>query len=325
MDLLAVERGVDGHRDVNLAGRDEVDDDTELVERAKDAREETMRDGLPVRVDVDNDDGVFDGDGRWEMLRPSLDWPARCSFRLSLEGGGIRLRVNDGTAAQGVLDVLDADRDRSPDDLLHGERVDDLGAVVGELSGLVGRDDRNQASRRDLARVGREDTVNLFPYLQLGGLETDGAERSTEVRIAAADLLKERSRDDAKVACRRRYRRESAFVRLKSEIDNETGRTRHDRHSGATLKEPLAHLLGQPVVELLAQAEFVQRLEVVLAYVVGEGRLNDVLKRDHLRVDALVPKGSGNDLAGEPLADADDRVLRLVRDLIDDLRVANKA
>lgn len=53
---------LDGHTDVNLAGTDEVDDDTELVERAEDRREEAVRDVLAIRVHVQDDDVLLDRD-----------------------------------------------------------------------------------------------------------------------------------------------------------------------------------------------------------------------------------------------------------------------
>jgi hypothetical protein len=198
---------VDRHTDVNLARADQIDNHAEPVQRPKDPRQEPMRDRLPVRVDVDDDDRVLDGDRRRKVLREFLDRPRLGDLRsrpsLSVDRGR-RLRVDDGPAARRVLDP---DGDARSDDLLHRERMDDLAAIVGELGGLVGGDDRDETSGRDLARVGGEDAVDFFPDLELGGFKTDGDEGGTEVGVASTDLLEKRAGDDAEVACNPAKRR----------------------------------------------------------------------------------------------------------------------
>jgi hypothetical protein len=56
--------------------------------------------------------------------------------------------------------------------LLHCKRVYDLAAIVGQLGGLFGRDDRDDASGGHFTRVGCEDSVDFFPDLQLGCPQT---------------------------------------------------------------------------------------------------------------------------------------------------------
>lgn len=49
-----------------------------------------------------------------------------------------------------------------------------------------------------------------------------------------------------------------------------------------------------------------------------------MLERDELRVDALVPESGSDNLARQPLADADDGVARPVGDLVDDLNESDR-
>ena len=65
---LAIEHVLDRHTDEDLAGADQVYDDAEAVERAKDPREEAVRDVLAIRLHVQHDDPLFDRHGRWQPL-----------------------------------------------------------------------------------------------------------------------------------------------------------------------------------------------------------------------------------------------------------------
>lgn len=124
--------GMNRHRDVHLARRDEVDDDPKAVERAENASEEPMRDGLPVRVDVDDDNVVLDRHRCREVLGESLDGSGgRCEVGRLGRRRRVRLRVDDRSSSERVLDVLDPDGNLGADNLLHGEGVNDLAAVVG--------------------------------------------------------------------------------------------------------------------------------------------------------------------------------------------------
>ena len=115
-----------------------------------------------------------------------------------LAGQGHVVGVDNSAAALGVHDVLDANGDMRVNDLFHGERVDDLGTIVRELSGFLGRNDRKQSRRRHLARVRSEDTVNLFPDLQLLGLHGHGCQRRAQIRVAPANVLEQTAGDTAK-------------------------------------------------------------------------------------------------------------------------------
>ncbi len=208
VEHLRREAVADRHADVHLARADEVDDDAKFVERAEDAREEAVAHALAVRVDVQHDDVLLDRDRRRQALALRILRRAReCVQRRERHGlrDGVRerrrrrelvrlrVRVDHRPAPARVLDVLDADRDLAPDRLLHRERVHDLAAVVGQLRRLVGRDDGDEARSRDLARVGREDPVDLLPDLQLGRLEADREQRRAQVGVAAPDLAQERA------------------------------------------------------------------------------------------------------------------------------------
>lgn len=66
VELFLVDEILERHRDVNFRSADEVDDDTGTIERSKDTSKEAVRDGLSIRVNVDDDDRIFDGDGGWQ-------------------------------------------------------------------------------------------------------------------------------------------------------------------------------------------------------------------------------------------------------------------
>lgn len=202
LDLLPHQRRMNRHTDVHLTRTDQIHNHPESIQRSKDLGEESMTERLSIRVDVDDYDLVLDGNGGREMLREPLDGSLvdRELSRLRVENGSVGLRVDDGSSSERVLDVLDSDGDGGSDDLFHGEGVDDLRTVVGKLGGFVGSDDGDETSGGDFARVGGEDTVDLLPDLKFGGIETDGAECSTEIGVASSNLLEEGSRDDSEVS-----------------------------------------------------------------------------------------------------------------------------
>lgn len=97
---------------------------------------------------------------------------------------------NNGALAFGILDVLDADlyRGLGLDHLVHGQVVDDFGAIEGQLGSLRGRDGAEESRGRNLGRVCREDSVDFLPDLQLIGLEAHGHERGAKVRVSSSDI-----------------------------------------------------------------------------------------------------------------------------------------
>ena len=58
IEYLFVEVLLDGHGHVHLTRTDEIDDYTIAIERAENGSQETMRDVLPIRINV-QDDYVF--------------------------------------------------------------------------------------------------------------------------------------------------------------------------------------------------------------------------------------------------------------------------
>lgn len=53
---------------MHLTCADQVDDDAETVECTEDAREEAVGDALPVRIHVEDDDALLDGDRRGQTF-----------------------------------------------------------------------------------------------------------------------------------------------------------------------------------------------------------------------------------------------------------------
>lgn len=224
---LAIEHVLDRHADVDLAGADQVHDDAEAVEGAEYAREEAVRDALAVRLDVQHDDALLDRHCRREPFarRSEATVGVHSSREDAVDDGGgrrakvgqrgfrleVRLWIDDRTPAAWVFDVLDAYGDFPPDDLVsvfyllvntfsrpvrghgaclfHRKWVDDLAAVVGQLGSLFGRDDRDEARSDYFARVCCEDSVDFFPYLQLGCPQTRSQQRSCQVGIPATHLF----------------------------------------------------------------------------------------------------------------------------------------
>ena len=66
---LAVKNVLDGHTNVHLGGRDEVDDNAEPIECAEYTRQEAMANALAVALNVQHNDTLFDRDRRGELAR----------------------------------------------------------------------------------------------------------------------------------------------------------------------------------------------------------------------------------------------------------------
>lgn len=218
---------------MDLGRRDKVDNDAVAVEDAKDLSKEAMGKSLFVASHVEKQDLVFDGDGGGLVAHFFF-----AEVAVGLEdgvnhGGAGVLGVaafgeNDGAVALGVFYVFDADGDAGVDDLVHGEGMDHFAAIVGKLGRFFRGDDGQQSGGRDLARVGGEDAVHLFPDLELDGVQTDGAQGCTKVCVASTNLSQKGAGHDAKEA-------------------GDHG------HSVAALEQSLAHALGKPVVPGLVQ------------------------------------------------------------------------
>ena len=128
---LSIKHVLDRHADKDLASADQVHDDTEAVECAEYPREEAVRDALAVRLHVQHDDALLDRHGRRQPLplarnrSRAVDVRIRehpvdkCSPKVRQRLGlRIGLRVDDRAPTARVLDVLDAYRDFSPDNLM---------------------------------------------------------------------------------------------------------------------------------------------------------------------------------------------------------------
>lgn len=225
---------VQGHGDVDLRRRDEVNAEAVLVQNAEDGHEEAVSTGALLAVHVKHSDVALDSHSRRALGRVMLAQVGNRAVteeasplaHLTVKG----VRKDDGTSVARVHDVLDPDGDAGTDDLIHGEGVDDLGTIEGQLSSLTGRDGVKKASGGHLAWVGGEDTVDFLPDLQLLGTQANSSESSTQVGVATAHVLQEASRNSTEVAS-------------------------NDRHSiVAVCVDTLSNGKGQVLVELIVQA-----------------------------------------------------------------------
>jgi hypothetical protein len=193
---------VQGHGDVHFRRRDQVHREVPAVQDAEDVHEEAVGTRALVTVHIKHNDVVLDGHGCRPLgaLQSREDTGGAGAEKAGLLGGRAWLVLeaigeDDGAVAARVHDVFDADGDARADDLLHGERMDDLGAVKRQFSSLGGRDRGEDTGRGDLARVCREDAVHLLPDLQFVCLDADGYQSSTQISIATSDSAQDASRD----------------------------------------------------------------------------------------------------------------------------------
>jgi hypothetical protein len=127
---LSIEYVLDRHADKDLASADQVHDDAKAVECAEYPREEAVRDALPVRLYVQHDNALFDRHGRRQPLPLSRNRASAvdvCVREHPIDERGtevgqrigirIGLRVDDRAPAARVHDILNANRDFSPDNL----------------------------------------------------------------------------------------------------------------------------------------------------------------------------------------------------------------
>lgn len=116
------------------------------VQNAEDVHQKAVSTSALVAVDVQNDNVVLDGDSSGtprSVEGAQQAGGARTEEAISERRVGLQslhvVREDDGAGATGVHDVLDADGNAGADDLLHGEGMNDLRAVEGQLSRLRGR------------------------------------------------------------------------------------------------------------------------------------------------------------------------------------------
>lgn len=184
---------------MHLARGDQIHRDTPLVEDGKHPRQKGVGNRPLVRVDVEDRDLVLDRHGSRTLRLLAGRWVGWFPRPLDLlVGGQGRVWLDDGAFAAGVLDVLDSDGDwgLGLDHLVHGQVVDDFGAVKGQLGGLGWGDGRDESGGGDLGRVGGEDAINFLPDLKLISPEADSSQGSAEIRVATADVtIQKTSRD----------------------------------------------------------------------------------------------------------------------------------
>ncbi len=244
-----------GYGDIDLGGRDQVDDDAVLFKNIEYLGHEPVGHEHAVGVDVDDRDA-----------------PLGCYCRGGLgRRQAVGVRVDNGAGQLGLEGVFDVDRYAHPHDLLHGERVNDLGAVIGELCRLFGRDGRQHHGIRHLARVGGENAIDFFPYLQLPRADGGRGKGCGQVGIAPADAV-----DDA--------------AGHKAEIAREHG------HLVAAGLDAAAQLRLRVGVEFLAR--------------LLEFFFDDQGEVDKFGIDAHAVEKARKDTGRELLAHADDDILR---------------
>ena len=125
---------VQGHGDVHFGGRDEVDAQAVLVQDAEDGHEEAVGASPLLAVHVKHGDAGLDRHGRWAargVVRAQVRYRAVAEEACFAALAFGRVGEDDGAGVARVHHVLDADRDAGADHLVHGEGVDDLGAVEG--------------------------------------------------------------------------------------------------------------------------------------------------------------------------------------------------
>ena len=131
-----------------------------------------MRDGFSVRMDIQDDYVVFDGDSRWDLcfhfqlILADLVLNSTTFVRLgSGAPGEFLIGVNDGTLSFWIFDILDSDRDPSSDDLFHSEWMNDFGTVICQFGGFIRGDNGYKSSCWNFAWVGCEDSIDFLPDL----------------------------------------------------------------------------------------------------------------------------------------------------------------
>ena len=116
---------------------------------------------------------------------------------LSAETGLAQISVPRFSRREGVADP---DRNVARDRRLHGLRMDDLGAEVGELHGLVVGELVDHLGVRHQARIGRQHAVDVGPDDDLGSLQQRAEDGSGKIAAVASERglhAARRGRDEA--------------------------------------------------------------------------------------------------------------------------------
>jgi hypothetical protein len=258
------------------------------VKNTEDVHQESMSARTLVTVDVQDDDIMLDSNSRrplWALElrkqagRPCTEELSVAERRAVVNGTGV-VGEDDSAGIARVHNIFDADGDAGADYLLHGEGMDNLGAVEGQLSSLGGRDGGKQSGSRDLAWVRSKDAIDLLPDLELLGPGTNSDQSSTEIGVTTANGVEQSAGHVAKVAGD-----DGDFV--------------------AACCYFLAQILGQVLVEHVVQTALDRRIE-----------LDHIAQVDELRRRAAIVQDGSHVPTAQLLAFADDLVLGAVRHLL---------
>ena len=149
---------------------DVLDDHVDVEALLGHGREDGLGDARPVGHADDGDLGDLAVEGQGADLVAQL----HCGYLLDAGAGVVAER-----RAHPDDDVVDPAQ-------LHGARLHDLGALVGQLEHLLVADDGDEPGVGDDARVGREDALHVGVDLAGVGLEAGGQGHGRRVRAATA-------------------------------------------------------------------------------------------------------------------------------------------
>src|SRR5580698_7890650 len=161
--------GVDGERDADFGGGDDVDGDFMTVEGFEDGAQKSVGEEHARGGDIDDGDALF-GCDRFENV-----------FALRGAGG------DAGAFARGIARIQNIDRNIFLDGRKHGGRVQNFCAEVGEFGCFVEADDFDAAGFGADARVGSENPVDIGPDFDALGAESGAEDGGGKIGAAAAD------------------------------------------------------------------------------------------------------------------------------------------
>jgi len=131
-----------------------------------------VRDGLSVRMDIQDDDVVFNSNSRWnlgldfQLILADFVLNSTAFVRLGrCAPGEFLIGVNDGSLSFWIFDILDPNRNPSSNDLFHSERVDNFGTVICQFGSFIGGNDGYKSCCGDLTWVGGKNSIDFFPDL----------------------------------------------------------------------------------------------------------------------------------------------------------------
>ena len=125
---------------------DQINHNSEPIQRAENTSQETMGHALSVRIDVDYNHIILDGDGSWDPfvfvivwrmgeLSQEREWcwlwdTFRAQSLLDLRRVHFRVWVYDSAPTTGIPDIFNPDGYFFPDGLFHGKRMYHFAAII---------------------------------------------------------------------------------------------------------------------------------------------------------------------------------------------------